>query len=386
MSLAYLDRPIAFHSVFVDLGVGVTGALMLSQAVYWHHRTKDPEGWFYKTQAEWQDETGLKRTEQERARRALKSIGVLEERKKGIPARLFYRLNEQVLLDALNNKVAVPSLDDVLTNYKANLKHLSKSGLMRATKVGVATEYVDYAEVLKEKGLVCGCCGKAINMGPAKHPEGLSFDHVIPLAKGGSHTKKNLQPAHFGCNSAKLDSLPEEQQTAEQSSLLSVNKQANLEASAAETTKDAYPKQTGVLTQSKQACLPKADRRAYPKQTNTETTQRLPETTTKKIKGSRLGVLPDGLCEKVWIDWLAYKRRIRKSYKTENGEAVKAVELVELSGGCVQKQRQIMQQSINNEWAGFFALKSNTASSKQSGEMFDRMGASDGDYAPPEGY
>src|SRR3990172_12308713 len=34
-------------------------ALLLSQCVYWSDRTKDPEGWFYKTYAEWKKELAL---------------------------------------------------------------------------------------------------------------------------------------------------------------------------------------------------------------------------------------------------------------------------------------------------------------------------------------
>ena len=92
-----LDRPIAFQRAFVRLGVGITGALMLSQAVYWSKRTNDPDGWFYKGQAEWEEETGLSRCEQETARKALMRIGVLDEVRQGMPARLFYRINLEKL-------------------------------------------------------------------------------------------------------------------------------------------------------------------------------------------------------------------------------------------------------------------------------------------------
>ncbi len=40
-----LDRPIAFHRPFVELGLGVTGALFLSQALYWSRRTNS-SGYF----------------------------------------------------------------------------------------------------------------------------------------------------------------------------------------------------------------------------------------------------------------------------------------------------------------------------------------------------
>jgi hypothetical protein len=97
------DRPISFNRDFVSLGVGITGALMLSQAVYWSKRTKDEEGWFYKTQEEWEEETGMSRKEQETARKRLKDAGLLEETRAGLPARMYYRINADKLLEALGN-------------------------------------------------------------------------------------------------------------------------------------------------------------------------------------------------------------------------------------------------------------------------------------------
>lgn len=92
-----LDRPIAFQRPFVALGAGITGALMLSQAVYWARRGSNEQGWFFKTQVEWEEETGLGRAEQETARKRLVSLEVLEEDRKGIPAKLFYRVNFEKL-------------------------------------------------------------------------------------------------------------------------------------------------------------------------------------------------------------------------------------------------------------------------------------------------
>ena len=93
----FLDRPIAFHPAFVRLGVGVTGAVMLGQAVYWSSRTKDSSGWFYKTQSEWESETALTRYEQEGARKKLKKLGILQEMKRGVPCKVFYRVDFQQL-------------------------------------------------------------------------------------------------------------------------------------------------------------------------------------------------------------------------------------------------------------------------------------------------
>lgn len=98
-----IDRPIAFNRAFVHLGAGINGALMLSQAVYWSRRTKEPGGWFYKTREDWEDETGMTRTEQETARRNLRQIGVFEEQKRGVPCKVHYRVNFEELKRNLLN-------------------------------------------------------------------------------------------------------------------------------------------------------------------------------------------------------------------------------------------------------------------------------------------
>lgn len=45
----------------------------------------------------------------------------------------------------------------------------------------------------------CAYCGKVSKR--------LTLDHIVPLAKGGSHTAVNVVPACHACNSAKSDSL-----------------------------------------------------------------------------------------------------------------------------------------------------------------------------------
>ncbi len=102
-----LDRPIAFHRVFVRLTGSVTAAVMLSQALYWSKRTKDAEGWFWKTREEWEAETGLTRREQETARRALRMASApvcafWQEEERGMPSRLWYKVDSALLMEALS--------------------------------------------------------------------------------------------------------------------------------------------------------------------------------------------------------------------------------------------------------------------------------------------
>lgn len=104
-----LDRPIAFHRCFVTITGSVTAAVMLSQAVYWSTRTQDPDGWFWKTQADWEEETGLTRREQETARKTLRNLGLIEENLAGVPATLHFKVNK-VALKASMSKCAKPSM------------------------------------------------------------------------------------------------------------------------------------------------------------------------------------------------------------------------------------------------------------------------------------
>lgn len=105
MNINFLDRPIAFHRPFVTITGSVTAALFLSQAIYWAKRCKAHEDgcfWFYKTQADWEEETGLTRYEQEGARKALRNLGVLKEKRIGLPAKLYFCIDLAALEAALN--------------------------------------------------------------------------------------------------------------------------------------------------------------------------------------------------------------------------------------------------------------------------------------------
>lgn len=95
------EQPIAFNKHYVFLGCGINGALMLSQLVYWTSRTKDSEGWIFKTHHEWTLETGLTRREQDTARHTLKSLGFISEKKEGVPRRVFFRVERENLYKAL---------------------------------------------------------------------------------------------------------------------------------------------------------------------------------------------------------------------------------------------------------------------------------------------
>ena len=95
------SKPIAYYVAFANVGGGVTSGVFLSQLLYWTGKGKDPDGWIYKVQGEWTDETGLTRREQETARRRLRQVGILQEKRAGVPARLYYRVDLDKLIALL---------------------------------------------------------------------------------------------------------------------------------------------------------------------------------------------------------------------------------------------------------------------------------------------
>lgn len=92
-------RPVTYYPAMAPVYGGVVPAVFISQLIYWQGRGSDPE-WVYKTQAEWSEETGLIRSEQETARRELRRRGFLSEERRGIPARLYYHANLSAINEA----------------------------------------------------------------------------------------------------------------------------------------------------------------------------------------------------------------------------------------------------------------------------------------------
>lgn len=97
-----LNHPIAYHSKLARVAGSVTAGLLLSQMLYWNDRCPEGrKGWWWHTQAEWEQETALSRREQETARNRLLNLGIIKERLEGLPARLWFRLDVAKLEEIL---------------------------------------------------------------------------------------------------------------------------------------------------------------------------------------------------------------------------------------------------------------------------------------------
>lgn len=114
-----LGPSLAFHRTLAGIGGGIHAGLMLSRALHltrlqWKRRL---DAWVCNSEAQWSEEIGLTRREQETARRDLTSTGVWEETLTGIPPRLMARIRLDCLLSLLAD--GVPSRRPVIATPAA---------------------------------------------------------------------------------------------------------------------------------------------------------------------------------------------------------------------------------------------------------------------------
>lgn len=71
----------------------------------------------------------------------------------------------------------------------------------RARRKGAMVESFQSEEVYERDGWICGLCLEPVDRELRwPDPMSASLDHVIPLSKGGEHSRANTQLAHLDCN------------------------------------------------------------------------------------------------------------------------------------------------------------------------------------------
>lgn len=69
-------------------------------------------------------------------------------------------------------------------------------------------EKIDHLEVFESFGWICNICHTKIDKRLRKpNLMAATLEHIIPLARGGTHTRDNVAPAHALCNFTKADRL-----------------------------------------------------------------------------------------------------------------------------------------------------------------------------------
>lgn len=96
------DNIIGIPRIFVEMTDDWSAAALLNQIVYWSGITTDPDGWFYKSAAEWKTEIGLSKHQIERCEKIVAGLGVeIMLRKVGNAPTTHYRVNDEAFLNAL---------------------------------------------------------------------------------------------------------------------------------------------------------------------------------------------------------------------------------------------------------------------------------------------
>ena len=104
----------------------------------------------------------------------------------------------------LHHKQAKRSQGVAGYNGPWNERRKANSQQRRAMKLGTQTEKIHSLTVYERDAWTCGLCSTLVDQNLAHpHPMSASLDHVLPLAKGGTHTYTNVQLAHLTCNVSK---------------------------------------------------------------------------------------------------------------------------------------------------------------------------------------
>lgn len=84
------------------------------------------------------------------------------------------------------------------TDYDGMILKARNSRAVRRSRQRLAkVERVSYRRIMMRDRMRCHICKKRVRKAD------LQFDHVIPLARGGAHSEKNIAVAHKKCNLSK---------------------------------------------------------------------------------------------------------------------------------------------------------------------------------------
>lgn len=112
-----IGRPTQYFGKLVRITGSANATILAGQLVYWSGKEWDADGWIYKTMEDLSDETGLTRTELLTARKRLTDRKILQEKHRGIPCKLWFKINYDVF-----NKLA----DELIINLREEEKTKQK--------------------------------------------------------------------------------------------------------------------------------------------------------------------------------------------------------------------------------------------------------------------
>jgi hypothetical protein len=119
--------------IFIDIAGDIQTALFLSQCVYWSDKTNNPEGWFYKTHAEWDAEIGLSYFQVKRAIDNLKGLVETKIKRANNAPTIHYRVNVEALTKSILEKLEIRETLNS-NNFNMDIEETSKSDIEETSK------------------------------------------------------------------------------------------------------------------------------------------------------------------------------------------------------------------------------------------------------------
>jgi hypothetical protein len=105
----FFDKPIAYHRIYADITKGFDTGVLLSQINYWW-KTMNYKP-FYKSEDSFCGELYMTKYQFRQAKDTLIALNCISVERKGLPARLYYTVNEEVIIEHITSFVKVTKLD-----------------------------------------------------------------------------------------------------------------------------------------------------------------------------------------------------------------------------------------------------------------------------------
>jgi hypothetical protein len=124
-----LKRPVAYHPILAKLTGSISAAVMLSQGMYWQTKAEENnQEWFWVTADGWNDQCGLTQNMQETAREILRRTDFWFEKRAGLPAKLYYRIDADILVSRITGYLNGEKQDYRNTGNKKSAERRTGNG------------------------------------------------------------------------------------------------------------------------------------------------------------------------------------------------------------------------------------------------------------------
>lgn len=129
-------------------------AVLWGQIHYWTERTNDPEGWVYKSREDIYDETGLKRSSQETARKKGAQLKVLMSERRGHPCTVHFRIDEEKAIEVIEEYYSKHPAEGEKVGIKVEAGLFGKTVNLNRQKTKAALEKsIEYVRDVPEEDL-----------------------------------------------------------------------------------------------------------------------------------------------------------------------------------------------------------------------------------------